>query len=40
VNEEISDLEADDMIRLFAKSDPNLLTKNEFMDIQKIKMDS
>jgi len=40
LNEEISDLEADDMIRLFAKTDPNYLTKEEFMAIQKIKMDS
>lgn len=40
MNEEISDIEADDMIRLFAKTDPNYLTKEEFMNIQKIKLDS
>jgi Ca2+-binding EF-hand superfamily protein len=40
VSEEVSDAEADDMIRLFAKADSNSLTKEEFMNIQKIKMDA
>lgn len=40
LQEEISDLEADDMIRVFARKDPNYLTKEEFMSIQKFKIDS
>lgn len=40
LNEEISDNEADDMIRLFSKSDPNYLNKEEFMAIKNLKLSS
>jgi hypothetical protein len=39
VQEDIADIEADDMIRLFSQTDPNCLTKEEFMRIQRIHID-
>jgi hypothetical protein len=40
VQEDIADVEADDMIRMFSRTDPNCLSKDEFMGIQRIHIDT